>query len=114
VTEEVRVREAASTPRVRLPGDRTPTAGLSLPPASLAALAELRVGAALVGVAEDGAESRFEVVGVGVDDREARADTIVRDPETGGLRIAIGTGGYDPTTGAYARTLMVAARPEPA
>lgn len=108
------VRVVATPPRVRLPGDGTATDGLSLPPASLAALAELRVGAALVGVAENGTESRFEVVGVGVDDRAARADTVMRDPETGGLRLVIGTGGYDPTTGAYARTLTVTARPVPA
>ena len=101
----------ASPPRVRLPGDRTPADGLALPPASLAALAGLRVGDALVGVAEDGAESRFEVVGVSVDEAPALADAVVLDPTTGGLRIAIGTGGYDPTTGAYARTLTVTARP---
>ena len=103
----------ASPPRVRLPGVGAPADGLSLPPASLATLAELGVGDALVGVAEDGAESPFEVVGVGAEDRPALTDAVVLDPTTGGLRITIGTGVYDPTSGAYARTLTVTARPVP-
>ena len=103
-----------SPPRVRLPGVGAPVDGLSLPPASLTALVGLGVGDALVGVAEDGAESPFEVVGVGVDDRPALADAVVLDPTTGGLRITIGTGAYVPTSGAYARTLTVTARAVPA
>ena len=107
-------RVVASPPRVRLPGVGAPADGLSLPPASLATLAELGVGDALVGVAEDGAESPFEVVGVGAEDRPALTDAVVLDPTTGGLRITIGTGAYVPTSGAYARTLTVTARAVPA
>ena len=98
-------------PRIRLPGAAASGGVLTRPPGTLASLASLGVGAHLVGVADDGSEVTFEVVAAAIDGRPTLEDVVDVDARTGELHIAVGTSTYDPTTGSYAATLTITARP---
>lgn len=97
-------------PRVRLPGAGASGGLLTRPPGTLASLSSLGVGARLVGVADDGSDVAFEVVGAVMEGRPTLEDVVDLDAQTGELRIAVGIGAYDPTTGSYAATLTITAR----
>ena len=94
-------------PRFRLPGDGR----LVLAAATLAPLADLRIGDAAVGVEPDGTERTCRVVGVALEETAAGTDVVDRDDATGAVTITTCTGPYDATTGRYARRLRIELRP---